>query len=88
VMLGPSYETRAEIEMLERMGAVAVCMSIAVEAAMASTIGIPVGAISCITNRAAGKGADRLSHADVTAAVSGSAVPLRSLLERLLISLS
>ena len=88
VMLGPSYETPAEIEMLERMGADAVCMSTAPEVSMASTLGLPAGAISCITNWAAGKGADRLSHADVTAAVSAAAPPLRSLLERLLISLA
>lgn len=88
VMLGPSYETPAEIRMLERMGADAVCMSTAAEAACASTLGLPVGAISCVTNWAAGKSVDRLSHADVTAAVSGAAAPLRSLLERLLISLA
>ncbi len=88
VMLGPSYETPAEIRMLERMGADAVCMSTAAEASLAATIGLPVAAISCVTNRAAGKGTVRLSHADVTAAVSGSAAPLRSLLERLLISLA
>lgn len=88
VMLGPSYETRAEIEMLERMGADAVCMSTAAEVAQASTLGLPVGAISCVANRAAGKGTDRLSHADVTAAIAGAVAPLRSLFERLLISLS
>jgi purine-nucleoside phosphorylase len=88
VMLGPSYETPAEIEMLERMGADAVCMSTAAEVSLASTLGIPVGAISCITNWAAGKGPGRLSHADVTAAVSAAAPQLRSLLERLLISLA
>jgi len=88
VMLGPSYETPAEIEMLERMGADAVCMSTAAEVSLASTIGLPVAAISCVTNWAAGKGTDRLSHADVTAAVSGAAAPLRSLLGRLLISLA
>jgi purine-nucleoside phosphorylase len=74
--------------MLERMGADAVCMSTAAEAAQASTLGLPVGAISCVANRAAGKGASRLSHADVTAAIAGAVAPLRSLFERLLISLS
>ena len=88
VMLGPSYETPAEIAMLERMGADAVCMSTAAEASMAAAIGIPVAAISCITNRAAGKGSERLSHADVTAAVQGASTPLRSLLERLLLALA
>lgn len=88
VMLGPSYETPAEIAMLERMGADAVCMSTAAEASLASTIGFPVAAISCITNWAAGRGTERLRHADVTAAVAGAAKPLRSLLERLILALA
>ena len=88
VMLGPSYETPAEIAMLERMGADAVCMSTAAEASLAGTIGLPVAAISCITNWAAGKGTSRLSHADLTAAVAGAAKPLRSLLERLILALA
>ncbi len=88
VMLGPSYETPAEIAMLERMGADAVCMSTAAEASLAASIGLPVAAISCITNWAAGKGSERLSHAEVTAAVQGAATPLRQLLERLLLALA
>jgi purine-nucleoside phosphorylase len=88
VMLGPSYETPAEIAMLERLGADAVCMSTAAEASLASTINLPVAAISCITNWAAGKGTARLSHADVTAGVAGAAKPLRSLLERLILALA
>lgn len=88
VMLGPSYETPAEIAMLERMGADAVCMSTAAETALASSIGLPVVGISCVTNRAAGKGAGRLSHADVTAAVGVVAPALRALLERLILALA
>lgn len=88
VTLGPSYETPAEIAMLERMGADAVCMSTAAEASFAATIGLPVAAISCITNRAAGKGDARLSHADVTAAVAAAAPAMRSLLERLILALA
>jgi len=88
VMLGPSYETPAEIAMLERMGADAVCMSTAAETAMACTLGLPVAAISCITNWAAGKSPARLSHAEVTAAVAASAPALRSVLERLILALA
>jgi purine-nucleoside phosphorylase len=88
VMLGPSYETPAEIAMLERMGADAVCMSTAAETALASTIGLPVAGISCITNWAAGRSPHRLSHADVTAAVAAQAAGLRSLLERLILALA
>jgi purine-nucleoside phosphorylase len=88
VMLGPSYETPAEIAMLERMGADAVCMSTAAETALASSIGLPVVGISCVTNRAAGKGAGRLSHGEVTAAVGAVAPALRALLERLILALA
>ena len=88
VTLGPSYETPAEIGMLERMGADAVCMSTAAEASLAASIGLPVAAISCITNRAAGKSAVRLSHEDVTAAVAAAAPAMRSLLERLILALA
>ena len=88
VMLGPSYETPAEIAMLERMGADAVCMSTGAEAAMAATLGLPVAAISCVTNWAAGKSGTRLSHADVTASIGGTAPLLKSVLERLVLSLT
>jgi purine-nucleoside phosphorylase len=88
VMLGPSYETPAEIGMLERMGADAVCMSTAAEASLAASLGIPVVGISCVTNRAAGKSAVPLSHGEVTSAVSAVAPALRSLLERLILALA
>ena len=88
VMLGPSYETPAEIAMLERMGADAVCMSTAAETAFASAIGLPVAGVSCLTNWAAGRSAQRLNHADVTAAVAAHAAALRSLLERLILALT
>ena len=88
VMLGPSYETPAEIAMLERMGADAVCMSTAAETSLACSIGLPVVGISCVTNRAAGWSATRLSHAEVTAAVAATAPSLRSLLERLILALA
>jgi purine-nucleoside phosphorylase len=88
VVPGPSYETPAEIRLLERMGADAVCMSTGVEAAMACAAGLPVGAISCITNRAAGRSPARLDHAEVTAAVAAAAPALRSVLERLILALA
>jgi purine-nucleoside phosphorylase len=88
VVLGPSYETAAEIAMLERMGADAVCMSTAAEASVAASLGIPTVAISCVTNWATGKSPTRLSHADVTAAVGAAAIPLKSVLERLILALA
>jgi len=87
VMLGPSYETPAEIEMLERLGADVVCMSTAAETAVASSLGLPCVAVSCVTNWAAGRSPSRLSHDDVTHAVGRSALPLKSMLERLVVGI-
>ncbi|TMQ58272.1 MAG: purine-nucleoside phosphorylase [Candidatus Eisenbacteria bacterium] len=88
VTLGPSYETPAEIAMLERMGADAVCMSTAAEVAAANEIALPVACISCVTNWAAGKSPVRLKHEDVTAGVAAAAPALRSVIERLILSLA
>lgn len=49
-LLGPSYETPAEITWLQRIGADAVGMSTVPEAAYASSKGLSVIGISCITN--------------------------------------
>jgi purine-nucleoside phosphorylase len=88
VTLGPSYETRSEILMLEKMGADAVCMSTAVEVAAANEVGLPVVCLSCITNWAAGKSPAVLRHEDVTAGVASVAPAIRSVLERLILALA
>jgi purine-nucleoside phosphorylase len=65
-MNGPSYETAAEIEMVHRLGADAVGMSTVLEVALASSLGIRVLGISCITNKATGTGSAKLNHEEVT----------------------
>ena len=64
-MLGPNYETPAEIRALRSLGVDAVGMSTAREASQAGALGIACAAISCITNRAAGLSESRLSHDEV-----------------------
>jgi purine-nucleoside phosphorylase len=64
-LLGPSYETPAEIEYLRKMGADLVGMSTVTEVIAARHMGIKVLAISCVTNMAAGILDQPLSHAEV-----------------------
>lgn len=64
-LLGPSYETPAEIRMLRTLGADAVGMSTVPEVIAARHAGIEVLGISCITNMAAGMLEQSLSHEEV-----------------------
>jgi purine-nucleoside phosphorylase len=73
-VLGPSYETPAEVRMAERLGADAVGMSTAVEVVVARARGMRCLAFSTITNPASGTTSERLDHAEVmevAARVSG-----------------
>lgn len=63
---GPSYETPAEIRFLRKAGCDAVGMSTIPEIIYASNNDLPVVAISCITNYAAGITENKLSHQEVT----------------------
>ena len=64
-LLGPTYETPAEIGMLRAMGAHAVGMSTVLEVIAARHMGLDVLGMSCITNKAAGLGGDTLNHEEV-----------------------
>ena len=64
-LLGPSYETPAEINYLRIIGADLVGMSTAFEVIAARHMGIKVLAISCVTNMAAGILDQPLSHEEV-----------------------
>lgn len=66
-LLGPSYETPAEIRMLGLLGADAVGMSTVPEVIVARALGLKVLGISCVTNLAAGLGSEALSHQEVMA---------------------
>ena len=64
-LLGPSYETPAEIKMLRALGADAVGMSTVLEVIAANQMNIQVLGISCMTNMAAGILPKKLDHREV-----------------------
>jgi purine-nucleoside phosphorylase len=63
-VLGPTFETPAEIQAFKCLGADAVAMSLIPEAIMARYYGLKVVALSVITNKAAGLQTHALSHTE------------------------
>jgi purine-nucleoside phosphorylase len=64
-LLGPTYETPAEVRMLDRLGGDAVGMSTVIEVIAARARGIRCLGISTVTNAASGISATKLSHQEV-----------------------
>jgi purine-nucleoside phosphorylase len=64
-MLGPSYETPAEIRYLRTIGADVVGMSTVAEVIVANHLGMKALGISCVTNMAAGILPQKISHEEV-----------------------
>ena len=64
-VMGPSYETAAEVKYFGAMGAGAVGMSTVFETIAARHAGIKVAGLSCITNQGTGLSSEKLSHEEV-----------------------
>ena len=64
-LLGPSFETPAEIRAFQKFGADAVGMSTAIEAIYARYLKMRVVGLSCITNMGAGLCEKKIEHSDV-----------------------
>lgn len=83
-VLGPNYETPAEIRALRRLGAEAVGMSTAPEVIAARQLGRRVLALATITNRAAGLSRAPLTHEEVLSVGKAAAWNLKRLLDVIL----
>ena len=81
-LLGPTYETPAEVRMLATLGADAVGMSTVPEVIVARALGMRVAGISCITNLASGISPHPLSHAEVIETTTLVAARFEGLVER------
>jgi purine-nucleoside phosphorylase len=80
-LLGPGYETPAEVRMLDRMGVDAVGMSTVIEVIVARARRLRCVGISTITNAAAGISPTRLSHDKVLQTAAGVKDSLVHLIE-------
>lgn len=81
-VLGPQYETPAEVRMLRLLGPDAIGMSTVHEVIQARALGMEVAAFSCLTNWAAGLNERALEHSEVLAAAARAGEQFWDLLVR------
>lgn len=83
-LLGPSFETPAEIRAFKTMGADLVGMSTVPEVIAANHMGMACLGISCVTNAAAGLSSAALSHQEVLDTGRAVQAKFETLIEALL----
>ncbi len=83
-VIGPAYETAAEVSMLRKLGGDAVGMSTVPEVLTARQLGMEVLGLSAITNLAAGVSEGRLTHEDVLQTAEKTSKKMARLLDALL----
>jgi purine-nucleoside phosphorylase len=81
-LIGPSYETPAEVRMLLTLGADSVGMSTVLEAIAARWVGIRVCGISLVTNQGAGITGQPLTHEEVVEAANRAGPELARVIRR------
>jgi purine-nucleoside phosphorylase len=87
-LLGPSYETPAEVRMLRTLGADAVGMSTVLEAIAARWAGIEICGVSLVTNAGAGYSGLPLTHEEVLAAGAEAGPRLARVIRRVISGLA
>jgi purine-nucleoside phosphorylase len=83
-LIGPEYETPAEVRMLRGLGADAVGMSTVLECIAARWAGLEVCGVSLVTNAGAGYSGEPLSHDEVMAAGAEAGPRLARVIRRFL----
>jgi len=86
-LLGPQYETPAEVRMLRSLGADAVGMSTVLECIAARWAGLEVCGVSLVTNAGAGYSGEPLSHEEVMAAGAEAGPRLARVIRRFIAEL-
>ncbi|HVA85903.1 MAG TPA: purine-nucleoside phosphorylase [Candidatus Saccharimonadales bacterium] len=81
-LLGPAYETPAEVRMLRTLGADSVGMSTVLEAIAARWAGIELAGVSLVTNPGAGYSETPIAHEDVLAAAAEAGPGLARVIRR------
>ena len=84
---GPSFETPAEIRAFKKMGADAVGMSTVPEAIVANSLKMKICALSLISNQAAGKSPNELSHEEVSETANQILPKMKVLVDQILNSI-